>query len=264
MRKDYLTDNNSKHSDESTFVEEYWTRVWERHGGPQLNLINLSRKDEYRVIAPYLSSLSNGAKIMDGGCGRGEWVMSLSKQGYNMVGMDISRKTIQQLQDLFPEAGFVQGDIRDTNIADNYFDAYYSWGVFEHFEAGPGGCIREALRILRPGGLLFISVPLDNLRQSLMGSLSIARPGKADDRFYQYRFTRAELARELSMGGFELISFYPIHKRQGILRCLHHELGLPYGWLLTRGLALILSPLVPGWWFAHMMLAVARKPKSVT
>ena len=160
MRKDYLTDNNSKHSDESTFVEEYWTRVWERHGGPQLNLINLSRKDEYRVIAPYLSTLSNGAKIMDGGCGRGEWVMALSKQGYNMVGMDISRKTIQQLQDLFPEAGFVQGDIRDTNIADNYFDAYYSWGVFEHFEAGPGDVFERRCEFLSLGAYFSFLYPL--------------------------------------------------------------------------------------------------------
>ncbi len=97
---------------------------------------------------------------------------------------------------------------------------------------------------------------------SILSTFAKAQPGASQDRFYQYRFTRAELARELSMGGFELVSFHPIHKRQGVLRSLHHELGLPYGWFLTRGLSLILSPFVPGWWFAHMMLAIARKPGS--
>ncbi|MCC2110533.1 MAG: hypothetical protein KDJ16_00690, partial [Hyphomicrobiales bacterium] len=83
-----------------------------------------------------------------------------------------------------------------------------------------------------------------------------------DDRFYQYRFTRAELGRELSMAGFDLVGFHPIHKRQGVLRSLHHEFGLPYGWLLTRGLSVVLSPFLPGAWFAHMIFAVARKPAN--
>lgn len=260
LRKDYLTDNSTANSDESAFVEEFWTRVWDHQGGPQSSPINLSRKDEYRVIAPYLHSLPASAKIMDGGCGLGEWVMALTKKGYDMVGMDISRRTVEQLCSIFPESGFVHGDIRKTEYPEASFDAYYSWGVFEHFEAGPGDCIREAWRILKPGGLLFISVPLDNLRQSVIGAFAAARPHAPEDRFYQYRFTRSELAREITLNGFELVSLHPIHKRQGVLRALHHELGMPYRWLLTRGLSVVLAPFVPGWWIAHMMLAVARKP----
>ncbi len=260
LRKDYLTDSSTANSDESAFVEEFWTRVWERQGGPQVSPITLSRKDEYRVIAPHLCSLPAGARIMDGGCGLGEWVMALANMGYDVVGMDISRRTVEQLRSIFPESGFVHGDIRKTGYPDDSFDAYYSWGVFEHFEAGPGDCVREALRILKPGGLLFISVPLDNLRQSVRGCFAKPQPGAAGDRFYQYRFTRAELARELSMAGFELAGFHPLHKRQGVLRSLHHEFGLPYEWFLTRGLSVALSPFSPGWWVAHMMLAVARKP----
>lgn len=262
MRKDYLAVDSRRNISESDFVEEFWTRVWEREGGPQASPINLSRKDEYRAIAPHLSSLPSGARVIDGGCGLGEWVMALSQHGYDMVGMDISRRTVDQLRTVFPESEFVHGDIRKTEYPNNSFDAYYSWGVFEHFEAGPSDCILEAWRILKPGGLLFISVPLDNLRQSILGTFAKVKKHQYSDRFYQYRFTRAELARELSMGGFEPVSFHPIHKRQGVLRSLHHELGLPYGWFLTRGLSFILSPFVPGWWFAHMMLAIARKPMS--
>jgi ubiquinone/menaquinone biosynthesis C-methylase UbiE len=262
MRKDYLNDSSTTNRCESAFVEEFWTRVWEIQGGPQASPVSLSRKDEYRVIAQHLSSLPAGAEIIDGGCGLGEWVMALHKQGFKMVGMDISGRTVEQLRQVFSGASFVQGDIRKTGYPDNCFDAYYSWGVFEHFEAGPGDCIREALRILKPRGLLFISVPLDNLRQSVIGTFANPRPSITGDRFYQYRFTRAELARELSMRGFEPVSFHPIHKRQGILRSLHHEFGLPYEWFLTRAISVMLSPFVPGWWVAHMVLAVARKPED--
>ncbi len=174
-------------------------------------------------------------------------------------GLDLSRKTVEQLQARFPKAAFVSGDIRHTGFEDASFDAYFSWGVVEHFEAGPQECLREAWRILKPGGLLFISVPLDNLRHALLGTVAAPKSVNRSARFYQYRFTRAELAREVGMAGFELMSIHPIHKRQGVLRSLHHECGMSYDWFLTKVLATVLAPVIPGWVIAHMSLAVARK-----
>ncbi len=260
MRKDYLG-VEFDYNDESAFVENYWTRVWENEGGPQGRIDGIAKKEEYRCMAPFLADLRRGARILDGGCGLGDWVLFLRRQGYDAVGMDISRKTVAQLNNRFPEANFVSGDIRSTGFEPESFDAYFSWGVFEHFEAGPQDCIREGLRILKPGGLLFISVPLDNLRQSLRAIGAKPKPAQAKEHFYQYRFTRAELGRELSGAGLELVSFQPVHKRQGVLRSLHHEFGLPYEWILTKGLSVVLAPFVPGWWVAHMLLAVARKPR---
>lgn len=260
MRKDYLADENTAQSDESTFVADYWTRVWERQGGPRADTASIVSKEEYSYISSYLSRTTERARILDGGCGLGEWVVALAKDGHHVEGMDISRPTIQKLTQIFPEARFVFGDIRNTDYPDDSFDVYFSWGVFEHFEAGPGDCLQEALRILKPGGMLFVSVPLDNLRQSMLGTFAPARPLSIGERFYQYRFTRSELAREISQAGFELVSLHPLHKRQGVLRALHHEFGMPYHWVFTRALAFALSPLIPAWWIAHMMLGIAKKP----
>lgn len=213
-------------------------------------------------MAPYMAKLTKGARVLDGGCGLGDWTLYFARKGFSVVGLDLSRQTVEQLQARFPEAEFVDGDIRSTGFPDATFDAYFSWGVFEHFESGLQDCVREAFRIVKPGGLLFVSVPLDNLRHAILGSL--ARPRQAEDRlrFYQWRLTRAELARELGIGGFEVLDVQPINKRQGVLRSLHHEFGLPYEWLLTKGLSGLLAPLLPGSLIAHMVMAMARKPRT--
>lgn len=263
MRKDYIAATEPA-DHETEFVEKFWTTVWEKEGGPQGRLDRIPHRDEYRIMAPYMAELPKGADVLDGGCGLGDWTLYFARQGFSVTGLDLSRQTVEQLQARFPEARFADGDIRNTGFADENFDAYFSWGVFEHFESGPQDCIREAFRIIKPGGLLFVSVPMDNLRQAVRGALAPPRPEEGRLRFYQWRLTGAELARELGIGGFEVLEVKPVNKRQGVLRSLHHEFGLPYEWLLTKGLSVLLAPLVPGFIFAHMVLAVARKPDQET
>jgi len=261
MRKDYTPIGSSDFLDESQFISDYWTRVWENEGGPKGKSSKVLRQEEYRLMRPHLGDLRPGARVLDGGCGLGDWVLALDRQGFKTTGMDVSFNTIVQLRHLFPTSDFVHGDIRKTPYCDGEIDAYFSWGVFEHFEAGPQDCIREAWRLLRPGAKLFITVPYDNLRQALRGCLEPPSRKGNRERFYQYRFTRAEIARELEMGGFEVLFVSPIHKRQGVLRSLHHEFGLPYYWKLTKLLSIMLAPVLPANLVGHMLFIVARKSR---
>ena len=193
----------------------------------------------------------------------GGWTACLTRNGHRTLGLDLSRATIGKLKSLFPDVEFSVGDIRDTGFPAASFDAYFSWGVFEHFEDGLGRCVTEAFRILKPGGLLFVTVPFDNLRLGLRAACDWRRRAAPDDemkRFYQWRLTRGEVRHELTAGGFEVLDVCPIHKRQGILRSLHHEFGLDYRWILTKGLSVVLQPFVPGGVIAHMVMAVSRKP----
>jgi len=262
MRKDYLQ-SSSADENEIDFIERYWTEIWDKEGGPQGELKKISSKPEFKIMKPYLDKMSDKATLLDGGCGLGDWTAFFSSLGFNITGVDISKKTVDLLNKRFTDINFITGDIRSLNLTDNSVDGYFSWGVFEHFEEGLQPCIKEALRVLKPGGVLFITVPADNIRQALRGVLAKYSIESVSElhRFYQWRLTRAELAQQLAIGGFKLDVVKPIHKRQGILRSLHHEFGFPYGWFLTRALSVLLTPFVPGVLVAHMYMAVAYKPE---
>jgi SAM-dependent methyltransferase len=269
MKKDYVPVNKSEAClDEADFVERFWTHRWEQSGVQASQWSSIEHREEYLIMRPYLDRLPPGAKLLDGGCGLGEWTVFLTSLGFPTVGLDISRYTIAKLATLFPDLEFCCGDICNLDYPDGYFDAYFSWGVFEHFEQGLGGGIIEAQRVLKPGGILFISVPFQNWRHIFRDSRAVEKWDEnckridgytSPMRFYQWRLTRPELWRELAMRGFKVHHIHSIHKGEGLSRMLQLDLKLERSTLAYRLLFRLFKKIIPASWVAHMILAVAKK-----
>lgn len=255
-------------AEEDAFVAEYWGRRWDAVRDLP-NAEDVPQTEAFRVIQPYVKGLPRGARVLDGGCGTGSWTVYFGKLGFDTVGLDISERTIARLNELLPGREFAWGDVRKTGFPDASFDAYFSWGTFEHFEVGLGPCIEEARRILKPSGLLMISVPFQNWRQIVRQQLPLARwdpnfvSGRGYDRpqrFYQWRLTRAELRRELELRGFRVASVTPLDKREGVNRLLQWDLRLFRPGTRAYGAAgRLLTPLMRASAVSHMVLAVARR-----
>jgi SAM-dependent methyltransferase len=111
----------------------------------------------------FLKYLSKKDKIVDAGCGFGKWVIYLHRRGYNIMGIDNNELAISKLRKFDETLQIELGEILNIHYPDNYFDAYISMGVIEHFEGGPLTALKEAYRIVKPGGLIFVSVPTVNI-----------------------------------------------------------------------------------------------------
>ena len=165
-----------------------------------------------RSIEPYfLAHLPKDAPILEAGCGLGSWVVYLSDRGYDIAGIDNDASVIDRLKGWRPTLNVRCGDIRKLPYEDNALAAVISLGVMEHFQEGCGDAMKEAHRVLRPGGLLFFAVPMNNLFRRVFAHpvrslyLKWRRVMGDSIHFAEYRFSRKEAEELLRRYGFEPI-----------------------------------------------------------
>lgn len=264
MRKVFLPiqEGSSGNEDETVYIEKYWTDIWNDVDLKNSVKLNIQKRDEFKIISKYIQRLPKNARILDGGCGVGNWTIFFALKGFDITGLDISSKVIGRLKQIFPEQSqrFFYGDIRETRFNADYFDAYFSWGVFEHFENGLGDCFREAHRILKKGGFLFVTVPFQNYRHRLKDTLEKRRKNDQERmRFYQYKLTKAELRTEFEKYNFHIQEIRQIHKLFGIHRLVVNDLHLSSGSFGYKLVKYSLYPFLPTDYVAHMILGVGVK-----
>ena len=134
----------------------YGSQSTSKFTGPVESLVRLGNKLRARAILKYLETdRGKSAPILDVGCGRGEFLKELSRQGMNCWGTDIA--DFKQLEST-PGIRFFQGPLTSAPFEAASFEAVSIWHVLEHTPDATQ-VLSQIKKILKPGGVLAIAVP---------------------------------------------------------------------------------------------------------
>jgi 2-polyprenyl-6-hydroxyphenyl methylase/3-demethylubiquinone-9 3-methyltransferase len=118
----------------------------------------------------YGAALATG-RIVDLGCGGGLLSIPLAADGAEVTGVDLSAPSLaaarREAARRGLRCGFVEADLRATPLPDGAADFVLLSDVLEHIE-DPGAALREAGRLLRDGGHLFVNTINRTRRASLL------------------------------------------------------------------------------------------------
>lgn len=99
----------------------------------------------------------NKNRILDIGCGVGLFLKKAREENWDVFGIELSEIAINYAKKNY-NLDLIKGELKDVKFKDNYFDVITMWEVIEHLK-NPKEELKEIFRVLREGGLLFLSTP---------------------------------------------------------------------------------------------------------
>jgi SAM-dependent methyltransferase len=200
-----LTDRQRR---EQAYYDEYARRTAPEHLsfsavlGPERRPWN-----PYWFVAELVTEAHTRAdqRLLDFGCGAGNYGVMFAKIGYRVFGFDISPVNVETARrlagkyDLSNRTQFVQGIAERLDYPDRFFDVVVGIDILHHVAIREA--LGETLRVLKPGGMAVFKEPIeapgfDRVRNTRIGRWiapkepSFDRHLTADER----KLTRGDLA----------------------------------------------------------------------
>lgn len=202
MNKVYCNKNNKIVCTYIDASPEYWDEHWKKKITKDA-VMSTPKSWVYRLTKKYLCK---GSRVLEGGCGTGQYVFSLKINGYDVYGVDYAKDTVSSINSILPELKIEFGDINNLIFEDNYFDGYWSIGVIEHDWEGYESAAKEMYRVIKPGGYLFLSFPAISILRKFKLYLSLYEENffltSKPVNFYQYILDKNDVISNFEKQGF--------------------------------------------------------------
>lgn len=104
-----------------------------------------------------------GSRVVDVGCGTGNFSIKLARKGLEVVGVDVSRHMLKKAQEKVKkldedlEISFQQMDAKNLDFSEASFDAAFSMATIEFIpDEDKKDFVQEMLRIVKSGGKVLV------------------------------------------------------------------------------------------------------------
>jgi ubiquinone/menaquinone biosynthesis C-methylase UbiE len=177
--------------------------------GGEIVTMMTARLDRFQSIDPALLDIGAGDRVIDLGCGTGRHVLELAKSPGRIIGADLSSHDLRvgrYLLEIMRRDGDVRAEVHWMQSAgerlpfvDGAFDRVICTETLEHVD-DDRVLAAELQRVLKPGGILAVSVP-DEFSEKVFWKLSKNYRTHAGGHVRIYR--RPEIVRLLRGAGLE-------------------------------------------------------------
>lgn len=144
---------NKKSKTKTLQIEEYFRRY--------LRIAPLGLALWRSIEVKHLAETTLKRPILDMGCGFGEFAQAFADEPIDM-GIDICAKDLYAASKTKKYKNLTLADARDLPFSDNSYGSIFSISTLEHID-NADNALKEAYRILKPGGILFLTLETDKV-----------------------------------------------------------------------------------------------------
>jgi 2-polyprenyl-3-methyl-5-hydroxy-6-metoxy-1,4-benzoquinol methylase len=194
-------------------------RQWQAYTAPRPEPWQLLwRVRSASAAATLRALLPAGAAVLEVGCGTGQLSLELAAAGFAVTAVELVEEMLRIGQRANPDIRWLHAPFTDSVAARGEFDAVVALGYLEYQERAGKELVRMG-RLLKPGGLLVLSVPNTLSGQFAFGVKRAAfRLGKEpEDVMLRHSFTPERLQRLLGMAGYILMDYQWLDPRSAPL-----------------------------------------------
>jgi len=200
---------NKKEYEKLWSAEDSWETVLESE--PQIKMQTLEAAYSLDIVNEYLKNKKD-ISICDVGCGPGTLLAEAKKRGYKVLGIEpnkrchslLSTKNIEYIGDFFP----LKEEVRQK------YDCVFLLNALEHLR-GPKDAVLEAKKLLKPSGVIYISVPcIDALVNRVMHEKAGVFAGHSHIQFFSIKTLSALLEKT----GFDVLEYETIITEIGVIK----------------------------------------------
>lgn len=151
----------------------------------------------------FIDLIPGSGKILDAGCGPGRDCDYFIEHGLQVVGVDLSEKLLEIAERRVPQVTFVKQDLRQLDFPNETFDGIWACASLHHLDrTDVADVLKSFFRLLKPNGILFVSVKEGSGEADIAESLSSGL-----SRHYVF-YKLKEIETLLEKAGFEVVEIY--------------------------------------------------------